>query len=204
MVAEDGIAIQLREGGPLTDDACTHVVIDLVVLDAWIGIKHDDAIRVVSDGVAYHPAEPDFDHEDTLLSRGQDLIVDDHAVRRHRTAESDVRFVVLLNSVSFDVRICALSDQNALRVVKLDLVLNDRSSRIVFQFDPSLGVIADGDVLFNSGKVLITLDHDAKLLVVTDCAVLDGCIASQPAFGNRVEADLVVVIQVAHHYRRLG
>lgn len=76
------------------------------------------------------------------------------------------------------MRICALSDQNALRVVKLDLVLNDRSSRIVFQFYPSLCVIADSNVLFDSGKVLIALDDDAKLLVVTDCAVLDGRIAS--------------------------
>ena len=199
MVSEDYVTGHLWERCSCADYARTHVVVNLVVLDAGVRVKHHNAVCVVRDCVSNQPTKPDLNHENAFLTRRQNLVFEDYAVGSFGPTESDVGFVVFAYGVSFDVRLTAFCDENALGKILLYLVLDDAGLCVIFHFDPGLCVLANRQVVVDSSEIVSARDNDAASFVALDCAVLYSGVATQPVLRQAGQTRFIVVFEDAHH-----
>jgi len=87
--------------------------------------------------------------------------------------------------------------------IRLDGILNDRRLSIILHLDARFCVLANGYILFDTTEVVLTCDDDAELLIFRDRAVLDYRVASETFLRLRHKPAFLVLVKLAHHYRRL-
>lgn len=203
-VTEDWIAFYLRETAPTYNNACSLVLVDVVLCQVWTAVEHYNPIVVVVDLIVFNPAEATLDDEDAFATRRIDFIVDHYCFRGTVSAQGQICFEVGEDLVAFNMRWGSLYQQNTLSEITGDFILDNRDRSTFHSLDTRSTVATNGLIFPYLGVILLTSADDAVVLVLLNHIELDGWVTPGEVLGDGDYAIFEALLDCVHDDHWVG